>query len=241
MANNNGVKPKPIRSWSILPKEGIILVTGDIDEGKSATVWWLAEQHHKAGGRVAAYGIPKQARRALPRWVNTRVASVKDVARLRHPHLVVVDEAAINANARRAMSEDNVDWTKLAAIVRHKGHTLYHIAQHNRQPDPALVTAARVGIMKRPSILHLRFSRPELLPELKEAYDLFSRMRGNTRKKAFLVSYRNGATGLLTTHMPSFWSDKLSRAFAAVDFDDEQEPQPRRRQTGARTTRRTRQ
>jgi len=240
MPNGNGAKePKPIKSWAILPKEGIVLVTGDIDEGKSATAWWLAEQHHAAGGRVAAYDIPKQARRALPKWVNTKVASVKDLARLRYPHLVVVDESAINANARRAMSEDNVDWTKLAAIVRHKGHKLFHIAQHNRQPDPALVTAARIGIMKRPSILHLRFSRPELLPELKEAYNLFSRMPGNTRKKAFLVNYRNGATGLLTTHMPSFWSEELSRAFASVDFDDMDGPQPNARGTGNRRTRRS--
>jgi len=61
---------------------------------------------------VAAYNFTPQARRALPSWVRTRVTSVKDLARLRKPHLVVVDEAALNANARRPMSEGNVDWTK---------------------------------------------------------------------------------------------------------------------------------
>jgi len=239
MSHGNGAKePKPVRSWAVLPKEGIVLVTGDIDEGKSATVWWLAEKHHEAGGQVAAYHFPIEARRALPKWVNTRVESVKDLSKLRSPHLVVVDESAFNANSRRAMSEDNVDWTRMAAIVRHKGHILYHIAQHNRQPDPALVTAARVCIIKRPSILHLRFSRPELLPELKEAYARFSEMRGNTRKKAFVVNYRNGENGLLTTHMPAFWSDELSRSFAAVDFDDTNGPQPTTRGTGYRKRKR---
>ena len=167
MTETKSKAPKRIRDWRVLPKEGIVLLTGDIGEGKSATAWWLAEQHHNKGGKVAAYNFTPQAQRELPAWVNKKVKTVKDLARLRAPHLVVVDEAALNSNARRAMSEDNVDWTKIAAVVRHKGHLMYHLAQHNRQPDVALVTAARVGIMKRPSILHLlRGARPLLAPSV---------------------------------------------------------------------------
>lgn len=232
-------KPKPIKSWGVLPKEGIIVITGEVGEGKSGTAWWLAEKLHKSGRRIACYAFTRQAKRALPKWVKKDIQTVRDVVRLK-PSVVIVDETAINANARRSMSEGNVDWTKLAAIVRHKGHLLIYIAQHARQVDAAIITGANLVVMKRPSQLHIRFSRPELRPELERAYEAFNKIRGDTarKKKAYVVDYRWAFEGMLATGLPSFWSDKLSRAFASVDFDDESEPQPRRRQTGSRQQRR---
>lgn len=232
-------QPKPIKSWGVLPKEGIIVITGEVGEGKSATAWWLAEKLHNQGRRIACYAFTRQAKQALPKWIVKTANTVRDVARLK-PCVVIVDETAINANARRAMSEGNVDWTKLAAIVRHKGHLLIYIAQHARQVDPALITGANLVVMKRPSQLHLRFSRPELRPELERAFEAFDKIRGDKarKKKAYVVDYRWAKEGMLATGLPTFWSDPLSRAFAAVDFDDMNGPQPSTRGTGYRPRRR---
>lgn len=219
MANGRTNNVKPIASWSVIPKTGIVLITGHIGTGKSATAWWLAEMAHSKGHQVAAYAFTKQAKRALPAWVKKNASTVRDVTRLK-PCVVVVDEAALNANARRSMSEENVDWMKLAAIVRHKGHLLIYIAQHLRQIDAQIVAAADLVVMKRPSQLHLRFARPELRPELEQAYDAFNKVKGDKRKWAYVVSYHEGMTGMLRSKMPTFWTDKLSKAFAAVDFDD---------------------
>ncbi|KKL16908.1 hypothetical protein LCGC14_2490880 [marine sediment metagenome] len=237
---SNGVKPERIRGWSVVPKEGIIVITGEVGEGKSGTAWWLAEKLHNQGRRIACYAFTKAAKRALPRWVVKTPNSVRDVARLM-PCVVIVDETAINANARRAMSEGNVDWTKLAAIVRHKGHLLIYIAQHARQVDPALITGANLVVMKRPSQLHLRFSRPELRPELERAFVAFTKIRGDLarKRKAYVVDYRWGREGMLSTSLPTFWTEKLSRSFAAVDFDDLDDPQPSTRGTGSRRRRRS--
>jgi hypothetical protein len=71
--------------------------------------------------------------------------------------------------------------------------------------------------MKRPSQLHLRFARPELRPELEEAWGRFRKIR-NPQRWSYVVDYLNGRKGWLTNGLPSFWSDELSRAFASVDL-----------------------
>lgn len=209
-------KPQVIRSWGVLPKSGVLIFLGHRGKGKSALAWWLAERYHTAGRSIVAYAFSAAARAALPKWVKycKTLAELGRVA----PAVVVVDEAALKVNARRSQSADNVEWTRLVAIARHKGHLLMFIGQHARQIDVSLVTDADMVLMKEPSLLHLRFARPELRPELEQAWDMFQKAKGDKRKKTFVVSYHTGATGFLNNSLPTFWSEKLSKAFAAVEL-----------------------
>lgn len=216
-----------ITTWTqAVPEAGLVLITGDIGEGKSGLAWKLADDWHKKGRPVAAYAFTESAQAALPKWVH----HLKSVAEIRvfKPRrtekgaaLMVVDEAALNINARRFMSDDNVGWTKLMAIIRHMGFVVVLISQSNRQPDVQMVIGAHTVLMKRPTELHVRFSRQELRQETQEAFehfaDLFDR---ESKRHTYVVDYRRGKRGWLTNAMPSWWGDKISKAFQDAAFEE---------------------
>jgi len=208
-----------LKNWSSMPNDGVLVITGHRGEGKSALAWWLAERlRTKHKKKIAALGIPKDARKAMSKRV-THIDTVEQVSSLK-PHIVVVDEAAIVANARSSMKSANVLWLKLIAVCRHKQHLLIFVNQHNRQLDVQILMDADYVLIKRPTLLHLKFCRPEFKKELKEAYDLFEKMRGAmaSKKKVYVVDYHSGKTKMLTSSMPKWWNSKVSRAYSAVDL-----------------------
>tara|TARA_R100000008_G_C3464079_1_gene105647 strand:- start:284 stop:523 length:240 start_codon:yes stop_codon:yes gene_type:complete len=75
---------------------------------------------------------------------------------------------------------------------------------------------ADLVMMKRPTQLHIREARTSFAPEIQEAYDLFNRMRGDTRKKVFVVDYHYGAKAMLPAYMPTWWNSKVSKAYSSV-------------------------
>ena len=71
--------------------------------------------------------------------------------------------------------------------------------------------------MKRPTQLHLRGARAEFAPEIAQAFELFSNMRGSTKKKVYVVDYHYGGGTMLNAYMPTWWNDKVSKAYSSVD------------------------
>jgi hypothetical protein len=132
------------------------------------------------------------------------------------PSIVIIDEAAFAANARRAMQESNLEWLQLISICRHKDHLLIFVSQHNRQLDVQILADADLVIMKKPSLLHLRFTRPEFKPEIQQAYEEFQTIKGDSRKFAYVVDYHNGNAKMLRCQLPKFWSDKISKAYSQM-------------------------
>ena len=201
-----------------MPSTGVLIITGHRGEGKSALAWWLAEtlrtQYRK---KIAALGIPDEAQQALPKRI-THVETVEQIADMK-PHIIVVDEAAIVANARSAMKTANLLWLKLIAVCRHKGHLLIFINQHNRQLDVQIMMDADFILMKRPTLLHLKFCRPEFKEELQQAYELFNPMTAlGSKKKVYAVDFHTGNKKMLSSSMPKWWNDKVSKSYAAVSL-----------------------
>lgn len=233
-------KAKRISGWQQLPDTGLVLITGFRGEGKSALAWYLAEEAHKRKRPVVAFDFTKAAQNALPRWVQhvddtAGIGVLKPKRGEKGPAFLVCDEAALKVHARRAMSTENIEWTRLLAVARHKGFLVILIGQHQRQIDVGLVADADWVVMKRPSELHLRFARPELRQELEEAWEGFSNMtptRG--RQSSYVVNYHYGGRGWLRNRLPSFWSERISKAFAAVDLEEAETDAIRRRQAAAR-------
>ena len=211
------MKARPI-TWNNMPTVGVLVVTGHRGEGKSALAWWLAEAlRGKAKKKIAALGIPKAAQTSLPKRI-VHVETVEQISDMK-PHIVVVDEAAIVANSRTAMKAANQLWLQLIAVCRHKGHLLSFINQHNRQLDVQILMDADFVLMKRPTLLHLKFCRPEFKVELQQAYDLFNDMRPSaTKRKVFVVDYHTGSAKMLPAQMPKWWNDRVSKAYSAVSL-----------------------
>ena len=205
-------------SWRGMPSTGVLIITGHRGEGKSALAWWLAEQlktqYRKKG---VALGIPEVAQKAMPKRIQ-HVDTVEQIDDLK-PSIVVVDEASIVANARSAMKTANLLWLKLIAVCRHKGHLLSFITQHNRQLDVQIMMDADFVLMKRPTLLHLKFSRPEFREELQQAYDLFNDMTElGSKKRVYVVDFHTGNKKMLPASMPKWWNDKVSKSYSAVSL-----------------------
>jgi len=210
-------KLKPVR-WSSVPKVGSIYIMGHRGQGKSALAWHIADTHRKKAGyprRVAAYCFPPAAARALPKWI-THIDTISAVSALKKPHIIVIDESVFHVNSRRSQSSDNLDFTKLLAVIRHKGHLLVFISQTSRQVDIQVIEGFDLVLMKAPSLLQVRSARAELRPEIEEAYSLFSEMRGDTRKKVFMFDPHKGGRGMLPSYMPTWWTQRVSKAYSTV-------------------------
>lgn len=207
-------KDSPITSWAALPKSGLVLCFGHRRMGKSALSWYLAETLHTKGRDVVGFDFSLHTRKLLPTWVK-HVSNLEALSKLRGA-VVVVDEGAFKANARRHESDENIMWGKMVAISGQKEHLVLFICQHSRQLDVNLVGDADWVLMKRPSLLHIRFARPEIRPELEQAREKFDQAKGDKRAWSFVVDYHEGKTGFLKNKLPTFWSEELSKAFADV-------------------------
>ncbi len=210
---------RELKSWQqALPKAGVILILGHRGTGKSALGWWLAECFHKKKRLILALGASREAKRLLPKWVGY----VKDVQTLSRKQgaVIVVDEAAFSVMARRSQSDQNIMWSKMVAVSRHKDHLLIFITQHNRQLDVNLVGDADLVIFKRPSLLHIRFSRPELRPDVEDAYNQLLAKGRQAARWSVVKDFSLGRTGMLRNQLPKFWTGKLSKSFALIELEN---------------------
>jgi len=217
VAKKNKTKTK-IKTWAqAIPKEGVVVILGHRGEGKSALAWYLAEKAHKRSRTVVSLGTPARSKRHFPDWVK----HLRDYNLLQRYRglMVIVDEAAFQVSARRHQSPDNVAWTRLVAVCRHSHHLLLFIVQSNRSLDVGLVAEADLVCFKKPSLLHIRFSRPELREDVEEAYRALGKQK-KTKAWTFVKEYRNGATGLLRNRLADWWSPAASEAFALVSLEN---------------------
>jgi predicted double-glycine peptidase len=170
---------------------------------------------------IVTLGMPVAAQQVFPKRGFGRgglqfVTSLDQIDKMK-PSIVICDEAAFIAGSRDAMSKTNKEWLKLIAICRHKDHLLIFINQQSRQLDVQIMMDADLVLMKRPTQLHLRGARAEFAPEIAEAFELFSNMRGSTKRKVYVVDYHYGGGTMLNAQMPKWWNDKVSKAYSSVD------------------------
>lgn len=203
-------------TWDTMPNNGCLLIMGQRGEGKSSLAWMIAEKVAKKHRmKVATYGMPLQAQKVFPKRFK-HFDTVRDVS-MAKKHVIIIDEAATVVNARRAMSSDNTDFIQLIELARHKDSLIIFVHQHSRQVDIQIMMSADLVIFKRPSQLHVRASRGEFRPEVRAAYERFDSMTKTTSQKhAMIVDFQTGKMKLVKSWMPSWWSTKVSKAFANV-------------------------
>lgn len=213
MAKENG----HLANWKqAIPNPGVVVWYGHRRKGKTAAAWSLAEKGHDSQP-VASFMFPRRARHLLPSWVK-HTTTIQEVKKLRG-YLVVADEMAIHAHCRDHQSEPNKEITKLLAVAAQAHQLLFLICQHSRQLDVGLVMEPDVIVFKQPSMLHIRFARPELRPEIQQAWDVFQGVTGDPRAWAYVVNFHDGRTGFLKNRLPSFWTEELSEAYALYEME----------------------
>jgi len=146
---------------------------------------------------MVSLGIPEKAQKNMPEHIR-HLGVVEDINFL-SPSIIVIDESSIVASNRRAMSKENRKWLELVRVIRHKGHLLIFINQHSRGTDFQIMMDADYVLMKRPTLLHIRFTKREFRKEVQFAFDSFSEIPDDAK-------------------MPAWWSDEISKSYATFEI-----------------------
>ena len=191
------------------------LILGKRGSGKSAFGYRVLEDAHERGYPCFVLGLPREKRALLPGWIEP----VEDPRELRDDSAIFCDEAYMLWFARESMGKFNKLMAKLVGITRQRNQLFMFATHLTRKLDVGIIYDADNLVFRQPSHLHSRFERSELHPMLKEADRFFRGLDDDPVRWAYVISERG--TFRVRVELPSFWSDGLSRAFAAVSLAPE--------------------
>jgi hypothetical protein len=214
--------PPKTTLYRVIPYPGLILILGDRRMGKTGLAHEVANQVHNRRGlpavvhmpRVVPENIRKRIQRHLPKWM-TIVTNRNEWPK---NSVVIYDEAAQTAHARRTQSGDAVELDDLIGISGQRNQTIIFIAHHSRKLDLNVVTEVNRIIWKKPTYAHQLFERDEVSDFSMRAYDFFASIKGEVaRKKAALVlDFDNFGFYQIKNSLPPWWCEDLSRLFQDV-------------------------
>jgi hypothetical protein len=213
--------PTKVPLYQVLRFPGVVIIMGDIRSGKTGLAHEITHQLHTKRGLPAIIHMPKvpldirnRIQKQVPPWmtvVDNRSKWPKDV-------VVIYDEAAQSAHARRGQSGDAVELDDLLAISGQRRQLILFISHHSRKLDVNVCTAVHRIIWKRPTYAHQLWERDEMSDFTAKAFDFFKGIRGEiAQKKASLVLDFDNFRFLQTTNnLPPWWNDDLSCLFQDV-------------------------
>lgn len=213
--------PRRTSLYSAIPKQGLLLIMGDIRTGKSVLGHEIANQLHNRRGMAAALHLPavsekfrKEVQRLVPKWM--MVAT--DRSDWPKNAVIIYDETSQSAHARRSQSNDAVDLDNLMGISGQRGQLIVFITHHSRKIDINTLRGMPVIIWKEPITAHAIFEREEFQDFVWRAIEFYRGITGQKKKlrSCFCLDYRNMETLCFTNSTPPWWCDELSRLFAAI-------------------------
>jgi len=214
--------PPKVPLYHALPFPGLILIMGDRRMGKTGIAHEIANQVHARLGLPTVVNMPevvpentkRKIGRLLPNWMS--VVSSRNAWPKRS--VVIYDEAAQTAHARRTQSSDAVELDDLISISGQREQLIIFIAHHSRKLDLNVITEVNRIIWKKPTYAHQLFERDEVSDFSMRAYDFFAGIKGMVaRKKAALVlDFDDFSFSQTKNSLPPWWCDDLSRLFQDV-------------------------
>lgn len=215
--------PQKANLYSLIPYPGVVMIMGDIRTGKTGLAHEIADEMHRRRNLPAILHMPriddklrKAIQRIVPRWmtVTTKRSQWKDRA------VVIYDEAAQSAHARRSQSGDAVELDDLLAIAGQREQLILFISHYSRKLDLNVCTAVHRIIWKRPTYAHQLWERDEMADFTSKAYDFFKGIKGEVaQKKASLVlDMEDFGFFQCNNKLPPWWTDRLSRIFKEIQI-----------------------
>ena len=213
--------PETTTLYSVLPHPGVVLVMGGRRNGKTGLAHEAARQFHSRRNIPAVVHLPhapevvrKRLQKLLPPWMKI----VSRVSEWPKNAIVIYDEAAQSAHARRTQSGDAVQLDNLIGISGQRQQLIIFISHHSRKLDLNVVHEVDRILWKEPTYAHQMFERDELSDFTMRAYDFFHGIKGEKAKKkaTLVVDFHNLRFLKCNNGLPSWWSDDLSRLFQDV-------------------------
>ncbi|OIO24957.1 hypothetical protein AUJ14_05255 [Candidatus Micrarchaeota archaeon CG1_02_55_22] len=189
--------------WLESSESTIGLILGSRGSGKSALGMRLLENAAASGNRVYAMGFDAVA---LPQWI-----SKTGTTEVPNGSVLLVDEGGVKYSSRSGFSSANKLLSALLLVARHKSLSIMFITQNSANLEINSIRQADYVIVKKPSLLQKDFERGKIRDIIEEAETLFGK-HGNDKTLAFV--YSDAFRGLASNTLPSFWTEKTSKAFA---------------------------
>ena len=211
LASKPGAQIEVDGRWrEVIAHPSVVLILGKRGSGKSALGYRLLELCRYA---LTPYvlGLPKQGQRLLPDWIGV-ATSLEDVP---PKSIVLIDEAYLRYHSRESLAARSREMTRILNLCRQTEQTLIFVSQEARQVDRNIASSASVVVFKDLGILQIEFDRPELARIATQAKQAFEAVKGDRRSWSYVYSPNADFMGLLENPLPTFWSNRLSRAFAS--------------------------
>lgn len=210
--------PGKVNLYSAMRFPGVAIIMGDIRSGKTGLAHEIANEYHRRRHLPAVLHLPhlnesqrKAVQKLVPSWM--KVATKRGQWPQRS--VVIYDEAAQSAHARRSQSGDAMELDDLLSIAGQREQLILFISHYSRKLDLNVCTGVHRIIWKRPTFAHQIWERDEMADFTGRAYDFFRAIRGEiAQKKATLIlDMDNFGFYQCNNKLPPWWSDKLSCIF----------------------------
>lgn len=185
----------------------IVLVEGAMGGGKTGFGCWTLDEYYKQKPYLNYFFVTRsETHPVLPSWIKI-VSSMDDVEKITvhsgKNAVALIDEGAINLNARRSMTKENVDASMLLVKLRQKGITMVILVQHTKMIDPNVRRLASVRILKHGINFH---SDEE--DESEDIKEIRRRLKPRSKKEVYLEILSDGIYLNFSHPLPEWWDDE---------------------------------
>lgn len=211
--------PEQTTALRAFPFPGTVLIMGAKRKGKSGLAHDVAEKLHNRKGLPAVLHLPisvpmkmrDEVQKLLPAWMKV-VTSMDEWPK---KCIIIYDEAAQGAHARRSQSGNAVHLENIIGISGQREQLIIFIAHHSRKLDINIFRDIDRIAWKLPTYAHWIFERNEFSDFVMKAFDFFRKIRRESTiyRTTVMVDFQNLRIMTFTNGLPSYWSDKLSRLF----------------------------
>ncbi|MFC1983153.1 hypothetical protein ACFLV5_05175 [Chloroflexota bacterium] len=208
-------EPEGYQEWlDSLACGKVISILGCRGSGKTSLAARIAEFISATYG-LAIYwvGLPEQARTLLPHWIKL----VNDPSQVPNGSIVLADEAGLHYASLAFQSKDNKLLRSQLMTARHNYTSLIFAVQSSRDMEASIGRQADTTIFKQPGFNQPATERPHIRPLAQQAAEVF-RQIPREKRPALAMVFDDLFTGLISTTLPSFWSDDLSHVYRHMDL-----------------------
>ena len=142
------------------------------------------------------------------------ITNIDDISEVDNNCVLSVGEGAVEGNARRSGSKNNVNLAKLLPIISHKENWILWCSQSGFKTDKITIFEADTLLLMKPSLMQ-RSGERKAIKELYEKYkpylDKYEKKIGS--HKGLAILYSEKFIGVIRGKLPSFWSEQISKSY----------------------------
>jgi hypothetical protein len=214
--------PEKTTILKAFPFPGTVVLMGAKRKGKSALAHAVAEKFHNTRNTPAVLHLPptvplklrQDIQKLVPKWMKV----VTDMRDWPKRSIVIYDEAAQTAHARRTQTNDAVELENLIGISGQRDQMIIFIAHHSRKVDVNIFRDIDRVAWKQPTYAHWIFERNEFTDFVLKAFDFFKGIKSPSGKlkTTVMVDFQEFRIMTFSSGLPSYWSEKLSKLFEDI-------------------------